>query len=29
LVQAFSEIAERRTRHSLVDLLESMKSRKN
>src|SRR6202012_3606044 len=24
LVQAFSEIAERRTRHSLVDLLESM-----
>ena len=29
LVQAFSEIAERRTRHSLVDLVESMKSRKN
>jgi transcriptional regulator with XRE-family HTH domain len=29
LVQAFSEISERRTRHSLVDLVESMKSRKN
>jgi transcriptional regulator with XRE-family HTH domain len=29
LVQAFAEIPERRTRHSLVDLVESMKSRKN
>jgi|HubBroStandDraft_6_1064221.scaffolds.fasta_scaffold669850_1 transcriptional regulator with XRE-family HTH domain len=29
LVQAFAEISERRTRHSLVDLVESMKSRKN
>jgi transcriptional regulator with XRE-family HTH domain len=28
LVQAFSEISERRTRHSLVELLESMKSRR-
>jgi hypothetical protein len=28
LVQAFSEISERRMRHSLVDLVESMKARK-